>query len=151
MSQDQTLRTYQSTAVLTAPPGKVVLMLFEGAVNHLECALSGFTLDDPAQKVNTVHTHSVRSLNIVSELKWSLNRQKGGELADRLFALYSFLEERITEGNLQKRPEVLKHSAQLLSGLRDAWREMLQKHAASGAEWPSPSSAVPGGVFNVTA
>ncbi|HVV73413.1 MAG TPA: flagellar protein FliS, partial [Verrucomicrobiae bacterium] len=43
-------RSYRQISTLTAPPGQVVLMLFEGAIRYLEQALAGFALHDPAQR-----------------------------------------------------------------------------------------------------
>lgn len=119
------LDTYQSTAVLTSSPGRIVLLLLDRAVRHLESARLGFDIEDPADRFTSIGGHLGRSLDILRELRRSLNQAEGGELADRLESLYHFLEDRIFEASLRKDKEILEHSTGLLSGLRDSWREML--------------------------
>jgi len=48
------LRAYQQASTLTAPPGRIVLMLYYGALRHLEAARVGLTLSDPAECNMTV-------------------------------------------------------------------------------------------------
>ena len=40
-------KSYRETATLTAPPGQIILMLFEGAIRALERSLPGFSNTDP--------------------------------------------------------------------------------------------------------
>lgn len=132
--------TYRRTAVLTAPPPRVVQMLFDASVTHLECALDAFRIEEPAQRLETVHNHTMKSLDIVVELRRALDLEAGGEFGQRLHGLYTFVEERIREGNLRKQSAPLAHCRDILAGLRDAWREMLAKNSgAVGATAAQPA------------
>lgn len=114
-------------------------MLLDSGVRHLESARAAFSIDDPADRLTIVGTHLDRSTEIVRELRHSLNRAQGGELAGRLECLYGFIEDRIFEANIRKNPEILAHCSRLLSVLRDSWGEMLQRQ---GTALPAPT--VPG-------
>jgi flagellar secretion chaperone FliS len=118
-------KSYQQIATQTAPPGQLVLMLYDAALRSLERALLGFASKDPGERNAAIHNNLQRTLDIVRELSFSLNREAGGELAETLCNLYAYFEERIQESNLKKQrvgvDEVLGH----LSGLRDAWAGML--------------------------
>ena len=125
MSAANPWKSYKQIATQTAPPGQLVLMLYDAAIRSLECALIGFAAQDPGEKNAAIHNNLQRTLDIVRELSFSLNREAGGELAETLCKLYAYFEERLQESNLKKQragvDEVIGH----LVGLRDAWAGML--------------------------
>jgi len=118
-------KSYRQIATQTAPPGQLILMLFDGALRFLELGLVGFTCKDPAEANMTIHNNFQRAQDIVRELNRALNLEQGGECAETFRQLYNYFERKILESNLQKRPdgarEVIKH----LTVLRDAWAAML--------------------------
>ncbi len=118
-------KSYQQIATQTAPPGQLVLMLYDAALRSLELALLGFAAKDPGERNTAIHNNLQRALDIVRELNSSLNREAGGELAETLCNLYTYFEQRLQASNLKKNragvDEVIGH----LSGLRDAWAGML--------------------------
>lgn len=118
-------KSYRQIATQTAPPGQLVLMLFDGALSSLERALIGFSYADPGEKNETIHNNLQRAVDIIRLLNDSLNTEAGGKLAETLRNLYGYYEQRIVESNFQKRragvDEVIKH----MTGLRDAWNTML--------------------------
>jgi flagellar protein FliS len=118
-------KSYKQIATQTAPPGQLVLMLYDAGLRSLERALLGFAIKDPGERNTAIHNNIQRTLDIIRELNSSLNREAGGELADTLANLYTYFENRLLESNLKKQragvDEVLAH----LSGLRDAWAGML--------------------------
>ncbi len=123
-------KSYRQTATLTAPPGRIVLMLFDGAIHCLERALPGFSREDPAEANMTIHNNLQRAQDIIRELNAALDLERGGECAATLRQLYDYFERRLMESNVQKRrdaaDEVLRH----LTVLRDAWATMLNQSAS---------------------
>lgn len=136
-------KSYRQTATLTAPPGQIVLMLFDGALHALERALPGFSYDDPAQANMTIHNNLRRAQEIIRELNHSLNMEKGGECAATLRRLYNYFDRRISESNLRKRREGVDEVLVHLTELRGAWALMLNKHgtASDPATEASPALA----------
>lgn len=116
---------YRQVATQTATPGQLVLMLYEGAIGFLERASHGFSLDDPAESNQTVSNNILRAQAVLEELDRSLNMSAGGEFAVNMRRLYLYLDRRLMESNLHKRPDGIVEVIQRLSVLRDAWREML--------------------------
>jgi flagellar protein FliS len=118
-------KSYRRIATQTAPPGQLVLMLFDAALRSLECALPAFTCPDPGEKNATIHNNLQRAVDIIRELNNSLNTDAGGELAGTLRNLYFYFEQRLVESNTRKQrrgvDEVIVH----LKVLRDAWATML--------------------------
>jgi flagellar secretion chaperone FliS len=126
-------KSYQQVATQTAPPGQLVLMLYEGAIRFLERAQAGFKLEDPAEFNQTISNNILRAQDIVFELNVTLNIEQGGELAATLRQLYDYMGRKLMDANLQKDPEPLKDVLQRITVLRDAWAQMLINMGQPGA------------------
>jgi flagellar secretion chaperone FliS len=118
-------KSYRQVATQTAPPGQLVLMLYEGAIRFLDRALTGFSMDDPAESNETINNNILRAQDILHELDASLNLEAGGELANTLRRLYLYLDWRLEQSNLQKQSGGLEEAIRRLTVLRDAWAAML--------------------------
>ena len=118
-------------ATKTASPGQLVLMLYDGAIRFLEGALRGFGLEDPAESNATINDNVQRAQAILDELNAALNMGAGGEFAEKLRGLYTYLDRRLFESNMRKEAEGIEEVVIRLSTLRDAWREMLAGTASA--------------------
>jgi flagellar protein FliS len=127
------LRSYQTIATQTAPPGQLVIMLYEGAIRILERALAGFQHEDPLEFNATINNNVIRAQDILNELNNSLDLQQGGDLAATLRRLYGYMNRQLTISNTRKSPEGIQDAIQRLSVLRDTWCEMLRNHNAAPA------------------
>ncbi len=121
------LRSYKTIATQTAPPGQLVLMLFEGAIRFLERALEGFQYRDPLDFNSTINNNLLRAQQIISELNRSLDLEQGGELAASLRRVYGYMDRQLALSNQKKSPEGIHDTLGRLNTLRDAWRQMLQQ------------------------
>jgi flagellar protein FliS len=117
--------SYRRIATQTAPPGQLVLMLFDGALLSLERALLGFGYQDIGQRNSTIHNNLRRSVDIIRELNSSLDVEAGGQLAETLRNLYTYFEHRLVESNLKKSRQGIDEVIPMLRDLRDAWFKML--------------------------
>ena len=120
-------KSYRQIATQTAPPGQLVLMLYEGAIRSLERSLPGFSCDDPSEANTIIHNNLQRAQDIIRELNVALNMDDGGEFASKLRGLYDYFERRIWESNLKKNAEGVGEVIRHLNVLRDAWATMLTK------------------------
>ena len=127
-------KSYQKIATQTAPPGQLVLMLYEGTARFLERALTGFEIDDPAQCNETISNNIIRAQDIVFELNVTLNMEEGGELAMTLRKLYEYMDRRLMEGNLQKDKSAVEEILRRVAVLRDAWAQMLNNQGVNPVE-----------------
>jgi len=134
-------KSYRETATLTAPPGQIVLMLFEGAIRSLERSLPGFTNTDPAEANMIIHNNLQRAQDIIRELNGALNMQEGGEFAANMRRLYDYLERRIWESNLKKNSAGVGEAIRHLTVLRDAWATMLAGQSAPAQDRPALAAA----------
>ena len=137
MNAAYSFRSYKTIATQTAPPGQLVVMLHDGAIRFLECALGGFQHDDPKEFNETINNNVLRAQEIINELDDSLDLAQGGELAATLRRLYKFMDNQLTHSNASKSPEGIRDALHRLSTLRDAWREMLAQRGCAQQE-PAP-------------
>jgi flagellar protein FliS len=126
-------KSYQQVATQTAPPGQLVLMLYEGAIRFLEKALGGFGLEDPAEFHQTISNNILRAQDIIFELNVTLNIEEGGELAATLRGLYDYMGRKLMEGNLKKDEAPIRDVLGRVKVLRDAWAQMLNNQAQPAA------------------
>ena len=135
-------KSYRQISTLTAPPGQIVLMLYEGVIHRLERALAGFSLTDPAELNMTVNNNLQHAREILHALNTALDNDKGGELAVTLGRLYDYFDRRIHESNIKKSRHGVDEVIQHLTGLRDAWRTMLSNQDQALLSASQPPSAV---------
>lgn len=107
------------TAVAGATPHKLVMMLFDSAVEALSMARSAMRDGQIEMKGHAIG----RAVRIIEEgLKAGLNLKEGGELAANLRDLYVYVELQLTRANLRNDPALLDECLRLLEPLRDAWK-----------------------------
>ncbi len=118
-------KSYRQIATQTAPPGQLVLMLFDGALRSLERALLGFDLTEIAERNATIHNNLQHAIDIIRELNCSLDVEAGGQLADTLRDLYAYFERRLLDSSCKKSRRGIDEVLPMLRDLRDAWFQML--------------------------
>ena len=119
---DSRYQHYRQTEVNTANRGKVLLMLYSGAITFLTKAKMYMEKKDYENKSRFM----IKSLNIIEELNVSLDLQKGQEVAKNLKSLYHFLERYLSQANMENDPKKIDEVIDMLNGLKSAFEEILQ-------------------------
>lgn len=118
-------KAYQNVAVQTAvgsaDPHRMTLLLYDGAIEAIRLALAYIGTRRIAAKCEAIG----KAVRIVEEgLKASVDRPAGGELAERLVALYDYITMRLLQANLRNDRKALEEAARLLADLRSAWAQI---------------------------
>ncbi len=123
-------RAYRSNAVLTASPGQLVLMLYDGALKALGLAREAIesSAADPRQ-IAVVNRELLKAQAILTELQGGLNLEVGGEFARTMHRLYDYHLGRLIEANLRKQAAPVIEVERLVRELRDAWAQMLTQQS----------------------
>jgi flagellar protein FliS len=116
------VNAYKEIQIKTANQIRLIVMLYDGAIRHINLALDAFA--EGHRRYDVINNHVIASQDILSELMSALDFEKGGVLAKNLFSLYSFMTRRLLEGNLQKDPAPIAEVKKLLGELREAWDEI---------------------------
>jgi len=125
MNYLQPWQSYRQVSTKTASPGQLVVMLYDGAINFLERALTGFAFEDPLEFNATINNNVARAQQIIIELNGSLDMERGGDISTTLRRLYYYMDALLTQSNLKKTRGGIDECIRHLTVLRDAWREML--------------------------
>jgi flagellar protein FliS len=112
-------QAYKESAVLTAPPERLVVMLYDGIRRFLFQA----TVAMREGNIELSNNRLQRAEAIIDELNATLDMSQG-EVAERLRALYQFSRRHLMQARLQRSPEMVEEAAKLLDTLGDAWREI---------------------------
>ncbi len=108
---------YLQTAVETAHPARLVVMLYDGALRFLNHAIESIERRDHEQQ----NLYLQKAQRILGELISSLDFAQGGEIAENLFQLYTYLYNQLVQANLNDDAAKVRHAIALLSELREAW------------------------------
>lgn len=114
---------YKDTQIQTADQGKLILMLYDGAIRFLNIAIDNMDF----RKYDIVNNNIIKAQDIITELMLSLNMDQGGEIAKNLFNIYAYMKKRLLEGNIRKDPAILQEVVKHLTTLRSAWEEAIKK------------------------
>lgn len=110
-----------ATGVSTADPHKLILMLFEGAILQIGTAAAALENKNVPAKGLAVS----KAIEIITNgLKVSLDFEAGGDLAQRLGALYDYMSQRLLYANLHNSRPAMDEVVKLLTELKGAWEEI---------------------------
>ncbi len=120
-------RAYRANTVLTASPGQLVLLMYDGALKALAVAREACGRPEAEyQRIAVINSQLIKAQQIIAELRNTLNMEAGGDFAQTLDRLYDYYNRRLLEANLQKKVEPIIEVERLLGELRSAWAEMLR-------------------------
>lgn len=110
---------YQNNKILTAKPGELTLMLYEGAIKFCNLAIAAVEQKD----IQKAHTNIIRVEKIIDYLRQTLDMKYG--VAQDFENIYVYLSQRLIEANLKKDPEILNEISMHLHAVRDNWKEVM--------------------------
>ena len=132
MNNVRQLQAYKENQIVTADPGTVLLMLYQGAIDALYRAVGHLSTGNCAEKGKCI----LQAHDIITQFLVSLDHEVGGEIAENLEGLYRYMLDQILLGNVQNDPEPLRRVAALLSTLKEGWQSAVasqRKQTAQGA------------------
>jgi flagellar secretion chaperone FliS len=112
-------RAYRQNAVLSASPGQLLVMLYDGARRYLYQA--GVAMR--AQDIEATHNRLQRAEDILVHLRNALDHDQG-QIAARLQSIYTFCLRHLRRARIERDPAKLEQVSELLGRLRDAWAKI---------------------------
>lgn len=107
------------TEVLSAQPERLISLLFRGARRAVAQARLHMREGRIAERGQAIS----RAIDIVdSGLKASLDKERGGDVAQHLIAAYELIIHKLLQANLNNDPASLDSAEKLLADLADAWQ-----------------------------
>ncbi|MFC1675604.1 flagellar export chaperone FliS [Planctomycetota bacterium] len=112
------VETYQETSITTQSKGRLVVMLYEGAIKFLKQAAKEIQAGNPEAKGKLI----CKAQDIISELNTILDMEAGGEVAMNLRKLYLFMNRHLNQANIEQDTEKIKEVIELLEELNQGWK-----------------------------
>ena len=111
---------YEEINVTTQNSGRLIVMLYDGAIGFLKKAQQCIAQGDAAGKNQAIS----RTRDIIFELNASLNMEDGGHVARNLRSLYNFIWRYLSDANIKNDPQMLQKVINMLSELGSAWKKI---------------------------
>lgn len=122
----------QSTAAF-ANPHRLIQMLMEGALEKISKAKGFMKNGDIAKKGE----HISWAISIIEGLRVSLDHSQGGKISENLESLYIYMNDRLTQANLNNSIDMLNEVSDLLVDIKSGWdaipQNVIDDHASSAA------------------
>ena len=112
-------RAYTESSILTAPPERLVVMLYDGARRFLFQAAVAMREGN----IEVSNNRLQRAEAIIDELNNTLDMSVG-EISTRLRALYLFSKRHLMQARIKRNPEMIDEVSSLLDTVGDAWRQI---------------------------
>ncbi len=127
---------YKDTNIRTASQGKLIVLLYEGAIKNLVAAKGCFTEDGKVETKNIEKFGNfiMKAQDIISELQSSLDMEKGGQIASSLMSLYIYFNQELMTANISKDSKKLDFVLDKMKELSSAWEVAANSQANVGAD-----------------
>ena len=110
---------YQQQAIMTAPPERLVVMLYDGAIRFFFQAAAAMREDARMTALERLD----RGEAIVDHLQATLD-MSAGEIASRLDGIYVFCKRLLLEARMERDADKIDHVRSYLSELRESWAQI---------------------------
>jgi flagellar protein FliS len=130
MSYARQATRYRETEVLTATPGQLVVLLYD----HLLLSLRRARVAMDARDFEAQGVCLEKGRDVLTELLVTLDRDRGGEVASNLAALYSFLLGELVQVGIRADAARLDRVAGMINDLRDAFAQASTSAVVSAAQ-----------------
>jgi flagellar protein FliS len=100
------------------PPGRIVVLLYEAAIKFLKQAqidLEAGRFAEKGQRIN-------KAVDVISELRRSLDMEAGGEIALNLDRLYDFMVRHLVCVNPVEQARRIREVIAILQDLNEGWK-----------------------------
>ncbi len=134
---------YLTQQVMTAPPAKLVFMLYDRAILSLKEAIAEIETGNIEGRWKA----NKRAHEIISHMWSTLDLESGGEIAANLDSLFSYMLSRLPEVDFNNDPAPAHEVIGLLEPLRQAWRELA---GGAGVQSAAGTPSNPEQVFSPT-
>ncbi len=107
-------------AVSGADPHRLIVMLMQGVIEKVVAAKGYLQQGNRAEKAQQISW----AISILDGLRMSLDKEKGGEIAQNLDDLYGYMEEQLLKANVKDDSRILEEVAGLMNTVLSGWMEI---------------------------
>ena len=112
------IAAYQDSAVTTQSKGRLIVLLYDGAIKFMKLAIRELEANNYEAKGQYIN----KAQDIINELNAVLDMNAGGEIATNLRKLYSFMNNRLSEANIKHDVKMIREVIELMEELNQSWK-----------------------------
>ena len=116
------IKQYQTNNITTATPEKLMIMLFDGALQFLQKAKSAIEEKNLAERAQNIDS----ARKIIRELMRTIDLENGNDVSKRLFRLYNKMAMKIIKANVSKNITLIEEVIQDLSNIRWGFQKAIE-------------------------
>lgn len=131
---------YRQVQVNTASPGKLIVLLYQGAIRAMKQSIDLIEKKDFEAKGNAL----IKAQDIVMELNMALDMDIGGEISHSLRQLYVYIYKRLIDANMELNVDYIRECIRLMENLLGAWEQAVQETEGAAASAPKPGLSFTG-------
>src|SRR5271165_5719285 len=136
--------SYRETAVRGASPVRLVICLYEQAIEDLRQAIIALEKGDIEARTRGIN----HALLVIAQLQGSLDMERGGEVAKNLARFYGLLRIGLNEAQMKQSGRILEQQIAQLVVVYEAWLEVERavttpKPLPAESSLPKPEIASP--------
>jgi len=121
MTNNNPYQVYQQTQVKTLSQGRLILMLYEGAVKFLKQAIDSIEENKTGEATNFI----IKVEDIFYELESTLN-MSAGPVAQQLKSTYQTINAYLIQANIKLDKDILIRVLYMVRELQSAWVEIIE-------------------------
>ncbi|MEQ8190866.1 MAG: flagellar export chaperone FliS [Candidatus Eremiobacterota bacterium] len=118
---------YKRTQVETSSPGKLVVMLYDGAIKFLiQAKIKMSRKEKDRKQIEEISYSLKRAKAIINELAITLDMKQGGDMAKNLLFLYEFMINQLITADIDLDVAPVDRVIGMIKELREAWLEVIK-------------------------
>ena len=116
------IKQYQTNNITTATPEKIMIMLFDGAVQFLQKAK--IAIDEKNLQERSTNIESARK--IIRELMRTIDLENGNDVSKSLFRLYNRMAMKLIKANVSKNVHLIDEVIEDLTNIRWGFQKAIE-------------------------
>lgn len=137
MTYARQANSYREMEVMSATPGRLLLMVFDHLAQQLMVAKIAMEQNDIERRTMAL----IKARADVAELLSSLDLEKGGSLAANLASLYRFVLAELTDVGVRRDQKMLAQLTSIMSTLHEGFRGAVAQVESGPARHAAPALA----------
>ncbi|RYL95799.1 flagellar export chaperone FliS [Sporolactobacillus sp. THM7-4] len=113
-------QAYKQNSVLTATPGELTLMLYNGCIRFIKQARVAMSKKDIKGK----NIYLQKAQAIIRELMVTLDQKQ--PVAKSMLQMYDYIYRRLIEANVKNDSNILDEVEGLVADFRDTWKKVME-------------------------
>lgn len=116
------IKQYQTNNITTATPEKLMIMLFDGAIQFLQKAKTA--IEEKNLQERSVNIESARK--IIRELMRTIDLENGNDVSKQLFRLYNRMAMKLIKANVSRNAGMIEEVVEDLTNIRWGFQKAIE-------------------------